>query len=81
LRIANTVGAAITHHRVLGDTESGPVLAGALAAIVVTAVLIFWPAVIAWPLALIGAWFAVNLSVNWFTLRRQRKQHPEEPAA
>jgi cardiolipin synthase A/B len=76
LRIANTVGAAITHHRVLGDTESGPVLAGAVAAIVLTIVAILWPAVIAWPLALIGAWFGVNLTINWFALRRRRKQHP-----
>jgi cardiolipin synthase A/B len=74
LRIANTVGAAMTHHRVLGDTESGPVLAGALAAIVLTVVAVAWPAVIAWPLALVGAWFAVNLSINWFTLRRRRRQ-------
>ncbi|QWT21737.1 hypothetical protein KPL74_06940 [Bacillus sp. NP157] len=77
LRIANTVGAAITHHRVLGDTETGPVLAGAVAAIVLTAVAILWPAVIAWPLALIGAWFAVNLSINWWTLRQRRKKTPD----
>lgn len=75
LRIANTVGAAITHHRVLGDTESGPVLAGAVAAIVLTVVAVLWPAVIAWPLALIGAWFAVNLTVNWFALRRHRRKN------
>ena len=75
LRIANTVGAAITHHRVLGDTESGPVLAGALTAIVLTFVAVLWPAIIAWPLALIGAWFAVNLSINWFALRRRRREN------
>jgi cardiolipin synthase A/B len=78
LRIANTVGAAITHHRVLGDTESGPVLAGAVAAIVLVVVAVLWPAVIAWPLALIGAWFAVNLTVNWFALRRHRRHSPGE---
>jgi len=78
LRIANTVGAAITQHRVLGDTESGPVIAGALAALVLTLVAIFWPAVIAWPLAVIGAWFTVNLAVSWWTLRKKRQQAPEE---
>jgi cardiolipin synthase len=82
LRIANTVGAAMSHHRVLGDTETGSVLAGAIAAIVLTVVAVLWPAVIAWPLALVGAWFAVNLSVNWWTLRRQRTLKPnEDPAA
>ncbi|MGN6482033.1 phospholipase D-like domain-containing protein [Luteibacter sp.] len=79
LRIANTVGAAITHHRVLGDTESGPVLAGALTAIVLTIVAVLWPAVIAWPLALVGAWFAVNLTINWFALRKQRRRQVDEP--
>ncbi|HEY4092563.1 MAG TPA: phospholipase D-like domain-containing protein [Luteibacter sp.] len=80
LRIANTVGAAITHHRVLGDTESGPVLAGAVAAIVLTIVAVLWPAVIAWPLALIGAWFAVNLTINGFALRKRRRRLKDEAA-
>jgi cardiolipin synthase len=81
LRIANTVGAAITQHRVLGDTETGPLLAGAATAIVLTVVAVLWPAVIAWPLALVGAWFAVNLSVSWVTLRRKRRQSPKDPEA
>lgn len=79
LRLANTVGAALTEHRVLGDTETGPLIAGAVTAIVLTIVAIFWPAVIAWPLALIGAWFAVNLSVSWWTLRLKRKRSPPDP--
>jgi len=64
---------------VLGDTETGPLLAGAIAAIVLTVVAILWPAVIAWPLALIGAWFAVNLSVSWWTLRRKRRHSAPDP--
>ncbi|NID03463.1 cardiolipin synthase B [Luteibacter jiangsuensis] len=79
LRIANTVGAAITQHRVLGDTETGPVLAGAAAALVLTLVAIVWPAAIAWPLALIGAWFTVNLTVNWWTMRQRRRQPGRAP--
>ena len=79
LRIANTVGAAITQHRVLGDTESGPLLAGTVLAAVLTLVAVFWPAVIAWPLALIGAWFAVNLAVGWWSMRRRRKRKPPSP--
>jgi cardiolipin synthase len=79
LRIANTVGAAISQHRVLGDTETGPLLAGFIAALVLTAVAILWPAVIAWPLALVGAWFTVNLAVSWWTLRQERKSRPKAP--
>ncbi|HEY4291454.1 phospholipase D-like domain-containing protein [Luteibacter sp.] len=73
LRIANTVGAAITQHRVLGETETGSILAGAATALGLTLVAILWPAVIAWPLAFFGAWFTVNLAVNWWTLRKQRR--------
>ncbi|MDQ0007973.1 cardiolipin synthase [Luteibacter jiangsuensis] len=79
LRIANTVGAAITQHRVLGDTETGPLLAGATAALVLTVVGVLWPAAIAWPLALIGAWFTVNLTVSWWSLRQRRKRAPAPP--
>lgn len=75
LRIANTVGAAISQHRVLGDTETGPLLAGFVAALVLTVVAVAWPAVIAWPLALLGAWFTVNLAVSWWTLREKRRKH------
>ena len=71
--------AALTEHRVLGDTETGPLIAGALTAIVLTVVAILWPAVIAWPLALVGAWFAVNLSVSWWKLRQKRKHSPPDP--
>jgi cardiolipin synthase len=36
--------------------------------------------VIAWPLAAIGAWFTVNLAVNWWTLRqRRRRAAAQEP--
>jgi cardiolipin synthase len=45
---------------------------------VLTVVAILWPAVIAWPLALIGAWFAVNLSMSWVTLRRKRRKSAPE---
>lgn len=79
LRIANTVGAALSQHRVLGDTETGPLLAGFIAALVLTVVAVLWPAVIAWPLALIGAWFTVNLGVSWSTLRQKRKSRPKSP--
>ncbi|MET0256583.1 MAG: phospholipase D-like domain-containing protein [Luteibacter sp.] len=81
LRIANTVGAALSQHRVLGDTETGPLLAGFVAALVLTVVAILWPAVIAWPLALLGAWFTVNLSVSWWTLRRKRMAKADDGAA
>ncbi|MBB3228284.1 cardiolipin synthase [Luteibacter sp. Sphag1AF] len=77
LRLANTVGAAITGHRVLGDTETGPLLAGAVALAVLVVVAFVWPAVIAWPLGLLAVWFALNLGIRWWTLRERRRAETE----
>lgn len=73
LRLANSVGASVSGRRVLGDTGMSHLLigAGVLLALVVVAVL--WPAVIAWPLAALGAWFALSLSVRALRLQRQRR--------
>jgi cardiolipin synthase A/B len=77
LRLANTVSAALTEHRLLGDTETGPVLGGAAGLLVLSVVAVLWPAIIAWPLALIGLWFALNLAIKWVRLRSRRK-HTDE---
>lgn len=68
LRLANTVGAAITNRRVLGDSERG-VLSVAGAVLVAIAVLGIWlPVVLAWPLAALSAW--LGLSLLWRRVRR-----------
>jgi cardiolipin synthase len=64
LRIANSMGAALSSHRVLGDTSSGPPLVGALVLLVLAGVAILWPASIGWPFALIALWFSLNLAVS-----------------
>jgi cardiolipin synthase len=79
LRIANTVGAALSDHRVLGDTATGPLLGGAALLLVLAIVAILWPAVIAWPLGLLAAWFALNLGIRlWRQHRRNRRRHVGE---
>jgi len=80
LRLANTVGAALSERRVLGDTETGPVLAGFLGLLVLGAIGVFWPRGLAWPLAAIALWFSFNLGVRWFQLRaRRRRLEPGKP--
>lgn len=81
LRIANSVGAALGNHRVLGDTSVGPTLAGALALIVLSVVGIFWPAVIGWPCAVIAAWFALNLAIRSWRLRQRQRRRAASAAA
>ncbi|WP_233171643.1 phospholipase D-like domain-containing protein [Dyella sp. ASV21] len=78
LRIANTVGAALTDRRVLGDTATGPLLVGSLALAVLAVVAILWPAVIGWPLGLLAAWFALNFGARAWRLRRRFRQRVAE---
>jgi cardiolipin synthase len=78
LRLANTVGAALSDRRVLGDTETGPVLAGMVGLLVVGVVGLLWPAVVAWPLGIIALWFSLNLGIRWWRLRKKRRRHDEE---
>lgn len=70
LRLANTVGAAIANRRVLGDSERG-VLSIAGAALVLLAALGIWlPQLLAWPLAAFSAW--LGLSLLWRRWRGPR---------
>ena len=78
LRIANTVGAALTDRRVLGDTATGPLLIGTLALTTLAAVAILWPAVISWPLGILAAWFALNFGARAWRLRRRFRQRAIE---
>ena len=82
LRIANSVGAALTHRRVLGDTSTMPLFLAALVLAALAAVAILWPAWIGWPVALLCAWFALNLAIRGWRMRqhRQRGQGESEDA-
>lgn len=74
LRIANTVGAALTDRRVLGDTARGPLLAGIVTLILLATVSLIWPKVIAWPIAVLSAWFALNLGIRVWRLRARSRR-------
>ncbi|MEI7038050.1 phospholipase D-like domain-containing protein [Fulvimonas yonginensis] len=71
LRIANTVGAALTDRRVLGDTARGPLLVGIAVLALLAAVALVWPKVVSWPIATLSAWFALNLAIRVWRLRRR----------
>jgi cardiolipin synthase len=82
LRIANTMGAALTDRRVLGDTETGALLGVTLLLAVLAIVAVLWPAVIAWPIAVIAIWFAINTGIRVWRMRQrhlQRLQDMREP--
>lgn len=71
LRIANTMGAALTERRVLGDTETGSLVSTSLLLTVLAIVGVFWPAVIGWPVAALAIWFAINTGFRAWQLRRR----------
>ena len=79
LRIANTMGAAFSDRRVLGDTETGPLVGGTLALLLLATVAIFWPAVVGWPIAVLALWFALNFGIR--ALRARRKHQRRVQAA
>ena len=72
LRIANSVGAALTDKRVLGDTSSGPLFIGTLALIALAVIAILWPACIGWPFGALAGWFALNLGIRAWRVRKRR---------
>ena len=78
LRIANSVGAALTHRRVLGYTSARPLFITTLVLALLAVVSILWPAWIGWPFALLCAWLALNLGIRGWRVRRQRQRDQRE---
>ncbi|OOG56323.1 cardiolipin synthase B [Rhodanobacter sp. C03] len=72
LRIANSVGAALTNRRVLDDNSSGPLLIGTLTLAALAVIAILWPAWIGWPFGVLAGWFALNLGIRGWRLRKRR---------
>lgn len=69
LRLANSLGAAITNRRVLGPAESVSLGAGGLLLAAMGIVAAIWPKLIAWPLAGLSFWFAAVLLARYFSAR------------
>lgn len=65
LRIANSIGAAITNRRMLGPAESGPLLVAGSTLLVAAVLALIWPRAIAWPLALLAIWIGASLIVRY----------------
>jgi len=79
LRLANTMGAAITNRRVLGPAESVSLGGGGLVLAAIGTIAAIWPKFIAWPLAIFAFWFAAILLVRYW-LARQSTRQADKPA-
>ncbi len=74
------MGAALTNRRVLGPAESGLLVKVALALLLASAVLLWWPRVLALPLAVLAAWVAAAMLLRARALRRaKRRPEPARP--
>ena len=77
LRLANSVGAALSKHRVLSRGEQAPLLVGVAMLSLLALLGAFWPKVLAWPLAVVCAWFAFNLGMRVWRLHK-RHSHKDD---
>lgn len=73
LRIGRTVGAALAEQRVLASTEAKIVAIAGTLLLILAALLIIWPYLIAVPFALLFVWFAIALLAKARVLRRERR--------
>jgi cardiolipin synthase len=77
LRMANTVGAALANHRVLGDVPMGPLLTAIVLLLALATISFLRPVWIGWPVGVMAVWIAVNVSVRiWRLYRRRRDASP-----
>jgi len=72
MRMATTLGAALSNRRVLSDTETRPLVGGALLLFAIAAIAALWPRVLAWPLGALAAWIGISFAARWVRMRRRR---------
>jgi cardiolipin synthase len=67
MRLANTVGAAVTNHRTLGRAEGRILSLAGMELVVLAVVAVLWPRIIMTPLAVLTLW--VGLALMWRSFR------------
>jgi cardiolipin synthase len=72
--VGSLLGAALTNRRALGAAESGLLAKVSVGAIGFALVAAIWPRVIAWPLAMLGAWLGVAWLIKARALRSQARK-------
>jgi cardiolipin synthase len=70
VRFAHAIGAAVSRRRTLGFAQSNLLAVSGCMLLVLAAIAGLWPRVVAWPLAVLGAWLGCSLLWRSVTLRR-----------
>jgi cardiolipin synthase len=81
LRLGNTMGAAITHRRVLGPAEAVTLLGLGIGLLLLAAVSLLWPLTVAIPVALIAVWVAFSSLARARELRAARERESKAAAS
>jgi cardiolipin synthase len=74
IRVANSVGAALTNHRVIGRAEDRPLFVAGLGLVVIAVIVMLWPRVAAVPLSVVALWIGVALIWRAGRLATRRRQ-------
>jgi len=74
--VGSALSAALTNRRQLGPAEAGLLLRMGILGILIAVVAALWPAVVAWPLAFILAWFGFTWLAKSAQLRRKGNRAP-----
>jgi len=77
VRIGNTASAMFTERRVLGSAEARVVALVGLACVVLAALILFWPRLLAIPFGLLLAWIGSSALLKARSLRREREERGE----
>ena len=71
ISVGSALGAALTNRRLLGPSEVGLLAKMSLVAIGLSVVGALWPAVIAWPAAIVAAWIGISWLSKAISLKRR----------
>ena len=80
IRLSNTVGAAITNHRLLGPAEARITGIAGLLLLLFALTSVFFPRAITIPIAVLSGWLGLSLLIRTYRLL-QKKKKEEEPDA
>ena len=78
IRLGNTLGAAITNHRILGPAEARITGIGGLLLLGLALIGIFLPRGLSVPLAVICGWLAVSFLIRTYKLVRENKKKEKD---
>jgi cardiolipin synthase A/B len=80
LSVGNTIGAAMTNHRVLGPAEAKIMVWASLVLLSIAVLATLWPLLLVVPLLLCAVWLAIALLIRAYRLHRRAHSHPHNSA-